>query len=239
MEELLNNFDTLNIVDNMNNELIHEYDINPNFITEFLTNIKNDKQYDILLKLFSGYSGNMYLDDYIEEDDSVYIKILGCRNSKGREKYTIKISDYSFNCNCKDFAYRCKKEQIVCKHISFLMCKVGKIFDYNFFDTRKLLDTQVNILKSILRNNVVWKNRELSIKNINSEFNCDNKTFNHSDSCPICYEFFGDKNDCLTCPTCKNYIHKNCMTVWLETNKTCVYCRSSSFKNYISDLSLI
>jgi hypothetical protein len=49
------------------------------------------------------------------------------------------------------------------------------------------------------------------------------------------YNYF--KNIC--CPQCKNYIHKKCMDIWLETNQNCVYCRSEIFSEYISDVSKI
>jgi hypothetical protein len=95
------------------------------------------------------------------------------------------------------------------------------------------------LFKNVLKNNNIWKNRELSIKNINVEFNNNKKCLDINESCPICYEYLKDETKCISCPDCKGYIHKDCMNVWLETKKSCVYCRSESFKYYISDISNI
>lgn len=241
MEEILNKFDilSLNTIDKMEPGYIHESDINPNFITEFLMTIKNYKQADILLKLFCGYSGNMYMLDYVEKQNCSSIELLGSRNSKGRSKYQVSMCNGVFKCNCKDFTYRCEKENIVCKHIAFLVCKVAKIYDYKYFDSKVLATHQITQFKNILSSNAIWANRELSVKNINSEFTGSSKTLEVNDCCPICYMYFNDKSECLSCPECYNYVHKKCMSVWLETNNTCVYCRSKCFNSYISDLSRI
>ena len=54
-----------------------------------------------------------------------------------------------------------------------------------------------------------------------------------SDICGICFN--GLKLDTLMaiCPTCRNILHINCMKKWMNMGKyTCVYCRSSIWKNY-------
>jgi len=75
MEELINRFDTID----MNNDNRDDQ----NVVTRFISEIENDNQCDIMLKLFCGYSGNMYLSDYSK--DNGIIHILGSRTSKGRE----------------------------------------------------------------------------------------------------------------------------------------------------------
>jgi hypothetical protein len=243
MEEILNKFDILNIrqenIDKM--ESLHESDINPNFITEFLMTINNYKQADILLKMFCGYSGKMYLVNYVEKEDGTpLIEILGARSSKGREKYQVSMQPFGFGCgilkcNCKDFTFRCQKEDIVCKHISFLVCKVAKIYDYKYFDSKVLAKHQVQLFKNALVSSAIWANRDLSIKHINSEFT-GTKKLEEDDCCPICYMYFNDVSSCLSCPDCKGYVHKDCMDVWLETSKTCVYCRSFQWRDYVKNI---
>jgi hypothetical protein len=237
MDELVNRFENFDMNDTRDNR-----QDNQNLLTKFLTEIDNDYQSDIVLKLFcgyAGYSGNLYLSDYSKETNTVYI--LGSRNSKGRETYSVNIDEHthSLTCNCKDFQFRSKRLDIVCKHIAFLVCKVGYILDCNYFKTKRLTDNQYTRLMSILDNNTIWKNKFLSVKNINKEFQIKNDAFDSNEPCPICYDAYGDTQLNICCPQCKNYIHKKCMDIWLETNQNCVYCRSYSWKNYVSDMSQI
>lgn len=238
MEEILNNFTTLSVIEKELESMSYNYN---NVITEFITYIENVLQYDIILKLFTGHFGNMYLVDKrnILSTDTDVIELLGVRNSKGREKYTVEFSKGCFTCNCKDYTFRCKKLNIVCKHISFLVCKVSRILDYKFFDTLKLSDENIIIFKNALNSNIIWDNRYLSVKNINSKFNINKKEFNIEDTCPICYEYFLHQYNCISCPECNNYVHKDCMNIWLEENNSCVYCRDSIWGNYIDDITLI
>ena len=230
MEELINRFDNFDM-----NEHNRE---DTNLLTRFLSDIENDYQSDIVLRLFCSYSNNLYLFDYSKEDRKVYI--LGSRNSKGRETYVVKIDDkHSLTCTCKDFQFRSKKLGIVCKHITFLVCKVGYILDPNYFITKKLTDKQNAHLINILESNVIWKNRHFSVKDVNKEFQINDNNFESNELCPVCYDSYGDIQLNICCPQCKNYIHKRCMDIWLETNKNCVYCRSYSWKNYVADISKI
>jgi hypothetical protein len=242
MEELINSFGTLDMNNNRDNQDRDNQDRdNQNILTRFISEIENDTQCDIVLNLFCGYTGNMYLSDYSKEDGIVYI--LGSRNTKGRELYSItfnqKLNGHSLSCTCKDFQFRSKKLGIVCKHITFLVCKVGYILDHEYFKTKLLTDNQYSRLISILDNNAIWKNRHFSVKDVNKEFQINTTDFNSHDFCPICYDAFGDMNVNICCPQCKNYIHKKCMDIWLESHNNCVYCRSYSWKNYVLDVSKI
>jgi hypothetical protein len=237
MDELVNRFESFDMNDTRDNR-----QDNQNLVTKFLTEIDNDYQSDIILKLFcgySGYSGNLYLFDYSKETNTVYI--LGSRSTKGRETYSVNIDKHthSLTCNCKDFQFRAKRLDIVCKHIAFLVCKVGYILDASYFKSKVLTDVQYIRLMSILDNNTIWKNKFLSVKDINKEFEIKNNAFDSNDPCPICYDAYGDTQLNICCPQCKNYIHKKCMDIWLETNQNCVYCRSEIFSEYISDMSQI
>lgn len=229
MEELVNKFETFDMNESQN------------VITEFISKVENDHQSDILLKLYCGRSGNMYLSDYKFEEQIIRVEMLGSRTSKGcREQYTISINNSNrVSCNCKDFTFRSNKLGIVCKHICFILCKVSGILDTTFFETKKLTDFQFNKIKKILENNALWKNRYISVKDINKEFQNNNNNFNPSDICPICCDSFQDKSKTISCPQCKNYIHEKCMSIWLERKKTCVYCRSEIFSDYINDVSRI
>ena len=54
MEELVSKFENFNM---------NDFECQ-NQLTEFISNISNDFQNEIILKLFCGYSGTMYLEDY-------------------------------------------------------------------------------------------------------------------------------------------------------------------------------
>ena len=58
------------------------------------------------------------------------------------------------------------------------------------------------------------------------------KVLTEDDLCPICYDDMTISQGPLSCPCCKNCIHKVCMEVWLENKDTCVYCRSDIWKTY-------
>ena len=55
---------------------------------------------------------------------------------------------------------------------------------------------------------------------------------NNDDDCPICFDSL-TTNILLQCPVCSNLVHTDCMKKWISTGtKTCVYCRSESWKSY-------
>jgi hypothetical protein len=207
-----------------------------NIVTEFISYMDNDHQSEIILKLFCNYFGRLYLIDYKYDDieDVIHIDVLGSKTLRGREFYHVTIKNNKFSCTCKDFIYRSNKYNIVCKHITFIVCKVGYILDYEFFKTKILSEYQYNRIKSTLDNNIIWRNRSISLRGINDEFDIkDDQIFNSNDICPICYDAFGEISLNVSCPKCKNYIHKHCMDTWLEINSTCIYCRSYEWLNYI------
>lgn len=57
------------------------------------------------------------------------------------------------------------------------------------------------------------------------------RAIGEDDMCPVCFNELMD-GSCLSCPACKNYVHKDCMLVWLERKDTCVYCRSNVWARY-------
>jgi len=239
----------MNLNDQVNDEIVDEHvnyrwvNRDPNEITELIETVKNDYQSDIILSLFTNLANKMYLVDHRNNVSEIEIDLLGSKrnNSIKREKYTVifnKINS-NFTCNCKDFTFRAKQRDIVCKHITFIICKVLGIYDHTFFETKKLSLAYQKRMTRILNYSNLWNNNEISVKHINSEFNKNTKrVLNTDDQCPICCDAFGNK-ETISCPSCQGYIHKNCMDVWIETSKTCVYCRSMNWSNYIKDISKI
>ena len=217
-------------------------------IQQLLPHIQNDYQYQILTKIISDVEySKIYLSDYepntdVKKKDIIgTIKILGTYNEKKklREEYEVKIYKDSpkgtFWCNCADHKFNSSKKGTSCKHICFLVCKVMKIFDLNFFATKKLNQLQIDALIQKLTSDSLWKDSSLA-----KEFEkITLDTFKNfmkqlEDCCPICFNDLeeNEKPILLACPTCHNYTHKECMEVWLEKQQRCVLCKSDIWGNY-------
>lgn len=217
-------------------------------IQQLLPHIQNEYQYQILTKIISDVEySKIYLSDYepntdVKKKDVIgTIKILGTYNEKKklREEYEVKIYKDSpkgtFWCNCADHKFNSSKKGTSCKHICFLVCKVMKIFDLNFFATKKLNQLQIDALIQKLTSDSLWKDSSLA-----KEFEkITLETFKNymkqlEDCCPICFNDLEEheKPTLLACPTCHNYTHKECMEVWLEKQQRCVLCKSDIWGNY-------
>ena len=190
------------------------------FISEMDYNIE---QKAILYNL--KYSKHYLVDNENNENNEniINIIILGDIKNNIRQRYTILFNKIkgNFICNCKDFQFRAHKKNIVCKHISFIVCKVCKVLDHNYFKTKKMSDDNIKYITEYITNKESWT--------INKEF-LINK-YDKNDICGICCDTFNNTN-VINCPECKNYVHKECIEIWLIRNKTCVYCRSNIFSNY-------
>ena len=126
--------------------------------------------------------------------------------------YTVTLIENTLSCTCLDFLTHAKKYGVVCKHICFVVCRFGKIFDGKFFDTKKLNDVQVAKLTGGTPARIIGGY-------------VDDDT-----ECPICYVPLRNFL-VVTCPACKNDVHVKCITVWLNTHDTCIYCRDTQIKN--------
>ena len=225
------------------------------------------KLIDINLRDQAGILGNLltsnkkeeiYLIDYIKNTSTDKKKantvgsftILGSMTKKGRAQYEIRLykqesnEPRSFWCSCPDHKFNSAKKGTCCKHICMIVCKVAKVLDPLFFETKKLTDAQYTNLLSKLesRETLLTENCRPS----GMVFNKITKALTEDDICPICYDEFNTPalDQCssevaltqipgvLSCPSCKNCMHQVCMEVWLENKDTCVFCRSDIWKNY-------
>jgi len=223
----------------------------PNEITELIETVKNDYQSDIILSLFTNLANKMYLVDHREDSFKIEVDLLGSKkkitsSSLGggtpfREKYTIIFnkSEANFTCDCKDFVYRAKQRDIVCKHITFIICKVLGIYDNTFFETKKLDLVYQRRMSRVISGSGIWYNNELSVKHLNSEFNKNTiRKLNIEETCPICCDAFSNVKT-ISCPECHQFVHKHCIDIWLERSDKCVYCRSNIFSNYVKNIENI
>jgi hypothetical protein len=226
----------------------------------------NTRQNEIIHGVFNGsVNSKMYLKDYnIYEDEEdeceiLEIKILGGLNKKDgqncRKEYTIKLTTLveknfcvgaTLSCNCRDFLYRSKQNDTVCKHITFILCKIAGIFDEEYFRTKILAAFHTEYIFNMIRNKRLWMNSAVSIKYLNDYFKYNYKEIKgevkgksddeteDDDICYICYEDLikEKEHENLSCPECFNKVHEECMKKWLTINKSCVFCRSDEWINY-------
>lgn len=221
MEQLEENFERINYVD-------------------FINNVNNSEQLKILMNIFTNESICYLTNIKNNNDDSIDIHMLGQQHSnKPRVTYkvTIDIKSKKLKCNCKDFVFRSETKKIVCKHISFLVFRCAKIYSNNYINTKVLKDIELSRIIIMLKNNDLWNKYTLAT------FNNIDKLNNEDQECPICCEIIKCKakdtdkqqysnDDIVSCPTCKNVVHAECVRKWLKYNKTCVYCRSNSWKDF-------
>lgn len=199
---------------------------------DFINNVHNPDQLKILMNIFTTDSV-CYLTNIVE-NDSIIVEMLGQqRGNKPRSKYkvTIDTSTRKLKCNCKDFIFRSETKNIVCKHISFIIFRYSKIYSNNYINTKILSYAEFTKLTTLLKNNELWNKYTLAT------FSNIEKLKDEDQECPICCEMLSckeqeNKDKIVSCPTCKNVVHEECIRKWLRYNKTCVYCRSNSWKEF-------
>ena len=223
--------DDCKTIDELNNKLDNEYQ------KDILNRIVTDREYS-----------KIYLNSYVPNPDRTgkkktligTVHILGTFNTKkqAREEYEIKLYENDpksvFFCSCADHKSNSTKKNIMCKHISFLICKVAKILKPSVFQNKKLSDEDMAVMIAKLSgNDSIWKDTDITKLKITLEFfkQFDKKI---DDCCPLCYNDLTDedKPQLLACPTCKNYIHIECADIWLERNNTCTFCKSKVWEQY-------
>lgn len=243
---------------------------NPTSIWELSRVLQNSTQVAALRTLLSTHPDHqIYLAGYeaatpqsgsrAAADVEGTFTVLGSMRKGARESYAIKwykqsaVGKPSFWCNCPDHKFNSTKKNMCCKHICFLVTRVGRILDPDFFEKGKRLTPEQHVaFAAIIRDAAVFadgsREREriaerataaaaaaalaaMSRDELRAVFEVPRKPVTAEDMCPICY----DTMDCstnLNCPTCSNNVHRECMEVWLERNSTCVFCRSDIWRRW-------
>lgn len=164
------------------------------------------------------------------------VDILGTFNYKKnkRENYKIKIhKNNHLTCSCPDFIFNSNKKNTLCKHICFLICKILKHYDIEFFNTKVLSTPIIEKLINKISNNNIFNDLNYTRKTdkITLDF-YKHFTKDIDDCCPICFDDMDKKE--LACPCCHNMFHQECMEIWLEAQLVCSMCRSNLWKYYPS-----
>jgi len=192
----------------------------------------NFKQKNRILK--SGYQC-IYLVDVEFIDHELILKLTGSTLNI----YTVKLKNNKLKCNCQDSFY-CMINKLYCKHLCFVIIKIGQLFDEDIFYRDVLNNSesfkiylrtiQINdsdiVCEYLIQKYKDKKNLELKISE-NFNKNDGNNLLNE---CPICYECL--KDNLVKCPKCSNCIHRVCAENWLKYNKSCVFCRSEIWNEY-------
>ena len=222
-----------------------------NNLDELIDSISNQDQIKRLQKILPDNKdyAKVYLQGWTDNTDIKKsnllgtIKILGQYNfqKKERESYEIKVmtnEPTTFWCSCIDHKLNSSKRNTVCKHISFIVCKVIKVLELYFFDSKVLSTEHLQLLLTKISNKSdLWTNKDLvrDIKQITLD------TFKIfptiiDDVCTFCYDSMSDvdKPISLCCPSCKHCFHSECMDIWLENYSRCTICSSDFWKHYFS-----
>ena len=199
----------------------------------------NHKQISRIDKL--KYERFFLLNISLSEEDTITLDVSG----SSRNIYQIKLKNNRIECDCPDQKSWARTYNCICKHSCFIIKKVCRDIitdESEFWTNLKFNDDEYQVITEILKeksktfeqidDDTVDKELVERFKKINiseSKYETE-KTFNEGDVCPICYD--DEDTDLLECPDCKNIFHKECMERWLQTQNTCVYCRSTVWKSY-------
>ena len=173
-----------------------------------------------------------YQSIYLLEKTNTYNSIILKISGSTLNIYTVTIEGLDIRCDCPDSHN--KSEILFCKHICFVICIVGKIYDNNIFVSRKLNEEDKSYIifrifnaakdTNFLCDFLKEKYSNLKYKMID-EGNISANTRNIEDDCTICYNHMKE-TDVYTCSECLNSVHKECLKIWLKENNICIFCRS-------------
>ena len=236
-------------------------------LPSLIERLQNPRQQDILRRLLvrDDAGSLLYLVDYAATGATGrrsttpsrpvaqgVFTVLGAMKTNGvREEYSVRLfppgtPKGTFWCSCPDHKFNSSRNGTVCKHISFIVCRVAKVLDWRFFETKELDAGQYEDLvrkatagelgsfttgtplppAPIRRSGGLRTHAE-----IRAQFTVLRKPVDPEDVCPICFDSMV-LDPLLSCPKCSNNVHLRCMEVWLERHSTCVFCRNEVWSEY-------
>ncbi len=238
-------------------------------INDLIHQLLNLKQIEILERVKRrSLDDQMYFVDFEKNsraDNAKYkalmgtFTILGTLNKQGvRSEYRVDLFNPEvygadkkiFNCDCPAHRFKSSQDNTVCKHISFIMCRVLGYATVDFFKTFTLNKDEVTMImdKMSAQREAIMMNVELnrmkdSCNAVDNSMIIRKKILNKDsylnstrdvaeEDCPICFDVIEKDVNRLNCPDCKKHVHKECMEIWLSRNNSCVHCRSDKWKHY-------
>ena len=235
-------------------QTIQTIQANPTNIYDLIQRLDNQAQIKSLEQITHDewYSYRLYLTGYTTNTERPYnvegtFTVLGAVNSKNqRETYSIKMykegagDKGTFWCSCPDHKFNSQKKNKVCKHICFIVCRFGQVYDVNYFNSKQMTGDNYRKIKdkaeagNFVAVPINITSHIQTSHTIPIQFTTITREITAEDSCPICFDEMLDTTTMkvICCPECHNNMHKECMEVWLERNNTCVYCRSNAWGTY-------
>lgn len=181
----------------------------------------------------------------VEESGHVF-KVTGSTGNL----YTVTVDPKATNalevaqCNCPDARMHAKRSGVVCKHCCYVLFKALRLpahFLSRGVPDHTLLARQMRGLLSRTwahLSNAEYREKYSAMQGggggegvAKSPFDVD-ESAHIEDACPICLDEM-EAAECSRCPGCRNYIHQECIEIWLRAreaahiSKTCPLCRHS------------
>ena len=183
-------------------------------------------------------SERIYLLDFILLGNYLNEGLHGRVQGMSGKEYDCEVRNKSSYCSCPDFLQRGRSLDKPCKHLYFLLSRVGKS-----------MEDSENISKSIRRFTLspkVIKNFQnlLDVRNnsIKTEEQEERQQERQEDTnCSICFEEIIKNETYANCLQCQKRIHGNCFHHWKTTchkngkKPTCPLCRSSNIINFYDE----
>lgn len=228
--------------------LLEEEERRVDTIEELINKTTNSMQCDRIERCLTGINdtekelfvvGVQTIESLENETSHRIVTIRGTLNARGsRSDYRVTVSSTGIKCSCPDATHACREHGLVCKHVSFILLRVGRLLPLYFFNHRSnspriLSEIDNDRLVKILDDRVALEHFYVSnITNIviapNAQDAFISRESDLGDLCPICYEDTPTILDLVECPQCRNTFHRVCMKVWIDapkSSKTCVLCR--------------
>lgn len=171
------------------------------------------------MRLDRGTSQPFYVLSSTRTPDGVECAVSGSTGTP----YTCAVKTLGgITCTCPDMHNGARKQGCVCKHICFLVVKVGKLNPTQYLVDKKLSVCERGVLESRLLDPTQWCTPTTRQN--------DPRPRDPDADCPVCYNGLAGSS-VVTCGTCRNGVHAGCWARWKAFRRTagaatCVFCRT-------------
>lgn len=144
--------------------------------------------------------------------------------------YSVTFGKQNVSCTCMDFQIH----EHLCKHIYFLIGKVGKVtlpqIENLFAFGKPALTPLSNFFRRRQKRFHLICNKIVEIIQKNVE---EMKRGDGEKDCCICLDTLEKNDRCIDCHECKNLFHSTCINLWLNNKRRCPLCRTNITNNSI------